>query len=50
MAISKRAKARMKVATASEKKTIEKAAKTLFNNELMGAKRMNEIIRWSKKC
>tara|TARA_Y100000310_G_C20149183_1_gene563878 strand:- start:49 stop:201 length:153 start_codon:yes stop_codon:yes gene_type:complete len=50
MALSKRAKARMKVATASERKTIEKAAKTLFNNELMGVKRMNEIVRWSKKC
>lgn len=50
MALSKRAKARMKVASVSEKKAIEKAAKTLFNNELMGAKRMNEIIRWSKKC
>ena len=50
MALSKRAKARLKVATASERKTVEKAAKTLFNNELMGAKRMNEIIRWSKKC
>jgi hypothetical protein len=50
MALSKRAKARMKVSTASERKSIEKAAKTLFNNELMGAKRMNEIIRWAKKC
>ena len=50
MPLSKRAKARLKVATASERKTVEKAAKTLFNNELMGAKRMNEIIRWSKKC
>lgn len=50
MALSKRAKARLKVATASEKKSIASAAKTLFNNELMGVKRMNEIIRWSKKC
>ena len=50
MALSKRAKARMKIASAADRKAIEKATKTLYNNELMGIKRMNEIIRWSKKC
>jgi len=50
MALSKRAKARIKVSTAAEKKSVAKAAKTLFNNELMGVKRMNEIVRWTKKC
>ncbi len=50
MALSKRAKARMKIASAADRKAIEKATKTLYNNELMGIKRMNEIIRWAKKC
>ena len=49
MAISKRAKARMKIASASEKKAIEKATKVLYEAELMGVKRMQEIMRWSKK-
>lgn len=49
MALSKRAKARMKLASASEKKTIAKAAKTLFDAELLGAKRAQEITRWAKK-
>jgi len=50
MALGKRAKARMKIASASERKAIEKAAKTLYEAELMGPKRMQEIMRWSKKC
>ena len=50
MALSKRAKARIKMATASEKKAIASAAKTLFNAELMGPKRANEIQRFVKRC
>ena len=49
MAISKRAKARLKIATASEKSQAKKAAKTLFDMELMGQKRMQEIMRWADK-
>jgi len=49
MALSKRAKARFKIATATEKKAILKAAKTLYEAELMGVKRMQEIVRWAKK-
>ena len=50
MAISKRAKARLKIMARSEKAAVKKAAKLLFDTELMGVKRMNEIIRWAKKC
>ncbi len=51
MAISKRAKARMKIASVSEKAQIRKAAKTLYEAELMGPKRMREIMRWAdKRC
>jgi len=35
--------------SASEKAAIRKSAKTLFDAELMGAKRMREIVRWSEK-
>jgi len=49
MAISKRAKARFRIMSASEKAAIRKAAKTLFDAELMGAKRMREVVRWSEK-
>lgn len=49
MAISKRAKARMKIMSASEKASVKKAAKLLFDCELMGAKRMQEIMRWASK-
>jgi len=49
MPISKRAKARLKIATSAERNSIKKAAKTLFDNELMGAKRMKEIMRWAEK-
>lgn len=49
MAISKRAKARFGLMSASEKATIKKAAKTLFDAELMGAKRAKEITRWAEK-
>lgn len=47
--ISKRAKARLKIATAGERASIKKSAKTLFDSELMGAKRMREIMRWADK-
>ena len=45
MALSKRARARMKMASAAEKKSIKAAAKTLHNAELMGSKRAMEIMR-----
>jgi len=49
MAISKRAKARMGIMTSPEKAAIKKATKTLYEAELMGVKRMREIIRWAEK-
>ena len=49
MAISKRAKARMGIMNSSEKAAIKKATKTLYEAELMGVKRMREIIRWAEK-
>ena len=49
MGISKRAKARFKIMSASEKGAVKKAAKLLFDCELMGAKRMQEIMRWAQK-
>lgn len=45
MAISKRAKVRIKNATGAEKKAIHKAAKHLYEAELMGPKRFMEIVR-----
>lgn len=50
MPLSKRAKARCKIMSASEKGAIKKAAKTLFDAELLGVKRMNDILRWLKRC
>lgn len=49
MAISKRAKARFSIMSAAEKAQVKKSAKTLFDCELMGSKRMREIVRWSEK-
>ena len=49
MAISKRAKARLKIATATERSQIKKATKTLYEAELMGIQRMREIMRWADK-
>jgi len=49
MAISKRAKARFKIMSATERSAVKKAAKLLFDCELMGAKRMQEIMRWAEK-
>lgn len=34
---------------ASEKAAVKKAAKLLFDKELMGSKRMKEIVRWADK-
>lgn len=47
--LSKRAKARMRLMSASEKAAVKKAAKVLFDYELMGEKRAMAIIRWAKK-
>jgi len=49
MAISKRAKARFRLMSAGEKATVKKAAKTLFDAELLGSKRASEIVRWANK-
>jgi hypothetical protein len=50
MALSKRAKVRLKAMTASERKQVASAAKTLYNSELMGPKRFGEISRYVKRC
>jgi len=49
MGISKRAKARLKIMSASDKKKVAGAAKTLYDSELMGIKRMREIRRHAEK-
>jgi len=49
MAISKRAKARLKIMNATERAAVKRAAFLLYNNELMGIKRMREITRWTEK-
>jgi len=49
MAISKRARARMKIASATERSAIKKATKLLFDSELMGVKRCREIMRAAEK-
>ena len=49
MGVSKRAKARFKIMKSQEKSTIKKAVKTLYDNELMGIKRMREIMRLADK-
>ena len=50
MALSKRAKARMKMMTAGERKKVGAASKVLFDAELMGAKRAGEIQSFVKRC
>jgi len=51
MAISKRARARMKIASKAEASAIKKATKLLYEAELMGIKRMREIMRTAdKRC
>jgi len=50
MAISKRAKARLKMSNAADRKKVKAAAKVLFDNELLGVKRANEIQRFCDRC
>jgi hypothetical protein len=50
MALSKRAKVRMKAMSASERKAVAGAAKKLYDSELMGPKRFMEIQRFVKRC
>lgn len=45
MAISKRARARIKLASKTEAVAMKKATKLLYESELMGIKRMREIMR-----
>jgi len=45
MGVSKRAKARFKIMSATEKTAVKKAVKLLYDTELMGVKRMREIMR-----
>jgi len=49
MPISRRAKARLKIMSQSEKAQVKKATKLLFDCELMGVKRMRDIVRWAEK-
>jgi len=49
MAVSKRARARFKIMSASEKAAVRKAVKLLYDTELVGIKRMREITRLSEK-
>jgi len=49
MAISKRARARFKIMSSSEKASVKKAVKLLYDTELMGVKRMREIMRLAEK-
>jgi len=50
VAISKRAKVRMKAMTQGERKAVVGAAKKLYEAELMGPKRFMEIQRFAKRC
>lgn len=49
VAVSKRARARLKIMTMAEKKAVAKAAKVLYEAELMGVKRMQSIMRLANK-
>ncbi len=49
MAVSKRARARLKIMSRSEKAAVKKAAKLLYDVELMGIKRMRSIMRLAEK-
>lgn len=49
MKISKGAKARLKLMSASDRKAVEKAARVLAEAECISSKRAFAIIRWSKK-
>lgn len=50
MSISKRAKTRLKMASASERKKVHAAVKVMFDAELIGAKRAGAIQRFIKRC
>ena len=50
MALSKRAKARLKMSSAADRKKVAAATKVLYDMELMGVKRANEIQRFVKRC
>ena len=50
MGVSKRAKARFKIMSASEKAAVKKAVKLLYDTELMGVKRMREIMRLAENA
>ena len=51
MGISKRAKARLKIMSVTDKNKVASAAKILYDSELMGIKRMKEIRRHAdKRC
>jgi len=47
--VSKRARARFKIMSASEKTAVKKAVKLLYDVELMGVKRMRAIMRLAEK-
>ena len=49
MGVSKRAKARFKLMSQAEKAAVKKAVKLLYDTELMGVKRMREIMRLAEK-
>ncbi len=49
MALSKRARVRLKNMTAGERKKVHGAAKALYEAELMGPKRFGEIVRACKR-
>jgi len=49
MAVSKRARARFKIMSMSEKSAVKKAVKLLYDTELMDVKRMREIMRMCEK-
>ena len=49
MALSKKAKARIKLMSATDAKAIKKAAKVLHSELLLGDKRANEIIRFVER-
>ena len=49
MSVSKRARARFKIMSASEKNAVKKAVKLLYDGELLGIKRMRDIMRLAEK-
>ena len=49
MKISKAAKARLRLMSASDRKAVEKAARVLADAECVSYARANAIIRWVKK-